>query len=893
MYPDFKNYDEYNHYVLSYASNQDVAELEKKIDDIQESGDTGGSDIPLVDGKIPAEYLPSNLVTTGDDGTIPENALPTNVVKVGDDGLISSDILPSYVDDVIEVESLPETGESGKIYINTTDNKQYRWSGSQFVEITSGGVVIGDVTGTAYDGGKGTALETKVTDLEAIVSDKLGVDDVAVWAKSEDPTTIPLEKMDENIVEYSDFSYVPSGETEPVSRKTIQLANYDSISGLNTEGNDAANLIMMSKWNKVDIGSSRYPVNLNGSEFTLNDEKVIATTDQIPDVSDFVTKEEVPSVFETVGLTNLETGESSSNIQSAIGTTFEEFIDIIQSEKTVIIDRTSVGDYKACIHASGNISSGNGAANLMFFVGTVPTIYQVQYVNGTWALAVDKYEFAEKSDIPSVTNLATKEEVSTATANLVPNTRTVAGKALDSDITIASSDLTDGNKLALVYEMNGLTNLQEGAGEDEIKAALGVEFEELLTIIQEDKTVIIDRNNVGDYKVCIHATGNISSGNGGANLMFFIGYKPTIFQIQYVSGTYALAVIQSEFAEKDEIPSLDGYATTQNVSDSIAAEASARDKAIETATSDLVHNTLTVAGKSLTENITLVSTDLTDGDDLAKAKDVSNLDAKVFGDLDVSKFENASLTCQVVKLDSSYTGDLGLPENINGQPYNEETNNINPALDYLVCGYFDEGFVFHYDAWDSLHSSAIFKTIISALGLTNTSVDNKVAKTTRIAGHELNTDVELASADLTDGDELVKKDEILDTVVDESRNDTLAQKLVVRTYLPVQRNTDVTNKPEAEIFSEYFNASVTDRISLRTYLQSNMAYISYNFILSGNCTFYKLPIIMADIPSTGDIKIVAMGPDLNNGNLLTKFTFTITLNGDASSVHIEKKALES
>ena len=44
----------------------------------------------------------------------------------------------------------------------------------------------------------------------------------------------------------------------------------------------------------------------------------------------------------------------------------------------------------------------------MFFVGTVPTIYQVQYVSGVWALAVNKYEFVKKSDI---SNLATKDEL--------------------------------------------------------------------------------------------------------------------------------------------------------------------------------------------------------------------------------------------------------------------------------------------------------------------------------------------------------------------------------------------------------------------------------------------------------------------------------------------------
>lgn len=214
--------------------------------------------------------------------------------------------------------------------------------------------------------------------------------DIEVWAKSQDPTLIPSNKLDNHVVKYLDFSYIPSEESDPIERKTIQLNNYDSISGMNMEGNDAANLIMMSKWNKVDIGSSRYPVNLNGSEFTLNDNRNIA------------------KVYETKALTDLAEGAADSTIRSALGLDFEDLMEIITDKNVIIVDRTSIGDYKTCIHASGNISGGNGAANLMFFIGTTPTIYQIQYVNGTYALAVNEYQFATKSDI---SNLATKDEI--------------------------------------------------------------------------------------------------------------------------------------------------------------------------------------------------------------------------------------------------------------------------------------------------------------------------------------------------------------------------------------------------------------------------------------------------------------------------------------------------
>lgn len=101
-------------------------------------------------------------------------------------GLVPSNQLPSYVDDVIEVYATydisetgklsniklysdpdhanPITGESGKIYLNITQDEpsyQFRWSGTQFVDSNTSSLILGEVTGTAYDGGKGK----KTTDI--------------------------------------------------------------------------------------------------------------------------------------------------------------------------------------------------------------------------------------------------------------------------------------------------------------------------------------------------------------------------------------------------------------------------------------------------------------------------------------------------------------------------------------------------------------------------------------------------------------------------------------------------------------------------------------------------------------------------------------------------------
>lgn len=75
-------------------------------------------------------------------------------------GVIPAAQLPSFVDDVLEYESwnqFPSVGEAGKIYVDTTENKTWRWSGSTYVTIGGGGVALGETAATAYRGDRGKA----------------------------------------------------------------------------------------------------------------------------------------------------------------------------------------------------------------------------------------------------------------------------------------------------------------------------------------------------------------------------------------------------------------------------------------------------------------------------------------------------------------------------------------------------------------------------------------------------------------------------------------------------------------------------------------------------------------------------------------------------------------
>lgn len=74
-----------------------------------------------------------------------------------ENGMIPAALLPSYVDDVIEAASfdrLPPRGETGKIYVTLDENRQYRWSGSAYVEVSKS-VSLGETASSAYPGDKG------------------------------------------------------------------------------------------------------------------------------------------------------------------------------------------------------------------------------------------------------------------------------------------------------------------------------------------------------------------------------------------------------------------------------------------------------------------------------------------------------------------------------------------------------------------------------------------------------------------------------------------------------------------------------------------------------------------------------------------------------------------
>lgn len=126
------------------------------------------------------------------DAFIATKAQASGLASLDENGKVPSEQLPSYIDNVIDVyatydksptgdlsnislfadadHNTPITGEAGKIYQNVTTGEpgyQFRWTGTTWSLIVSGGVVIGEITGTAYDGAKG---KTTTDNLNALMA---------------------------------------------------------------------------------------------------------------------------------------------------------------------------------------------------------------------------------------------------------------------------------------------------------------------------------------------------------------------------------------------------------------------------------------------------------------------------------------------------------------------------------------------------------------------------------------------------------------------------------------------------------------------------------------------------------------------------------------------------
>ena len=160
--------------------------LGKRID--KEIADRTAADTAL-DNKLQNNI---NTLEAKHDAFVATKGKANGFASLDANGTVPANQLPSYVDDIIDVYATYDksatgeltniklysdaahqnaiTGEAGKIYINITNGEppyQFRWTGTIFARADAQVLILGQITGTAFDGGRGKNLEDQVASLKA------------------------------------------------------------------------------------------------------------------------------------------------------------------------------------------------------------------------------------------------------------------------------------------------------------------------------------------------------------------------------------------------------------------------------------------------------------------------------------------------------------------------------------------------------------------------------------------------------------------------------------------------------------------------------------------------------------------------------------------------------
>lgn len=175
----------------------DIAITEKLDKEIQDRIDAITTVTEALNKEVSDRQEADTAIQTDLDNFKNTKGEASGLAPLNESGKVDSQYLPSFVDDVVDVYATyekdeagnltniqlysdpehqnPITGEAGKIYQNIAEDEpayQFRWTGTVFTPTGATGLIIGEVTGTAYDGGKGKATTDTVNSIPSgMISD--------------------------------------------------------------------------------------------------------------------------------------------------------------------------------------------------------------------------------------------------------------------------------------------------------------------------------------------------------------------------------------------------------------------------------------------------------------------------------------------------------------------------------------------------------------------------------------------------------------------------------------------------------------------------------------------------------------------------------------------------
>ena len=518
------------------------------------------------------------------------------------------------------------------------------------------------------------------------------------------PSGLRIKGIDEALAKKVGWQDV-STEDNP-NRKAIILENHDTLLGKSTDGS-AYNLIMLSKWDKVDVGTGKKPFNINGSDArpTYNDSKDIALLEDVQSaekkLDDYVKISELPkqlpNPYKLTIKYNGVTAFSYDGSKSETGNFVVNATTVPMSSE----NNVSISDYFAQVVAKFNDYALKESIPEIPESLPNPNALTIKY-NGVTAFTYDGSKAETGNFIVDATTVPMSQEDETTISEKIAKMDTViAGKASSDEIPTVPSSLPNPNALTIKY--NGIVAFTYDGSRPE--TGNFIVNAETVPMAEGDTTTI-----AGKFDELEEGLSQYALKDSIPSIPESLP-NPNALTIKY-NGVTAFTYDGSKAETGNFIVDATTVPMSQDDDTTISAKL-----------------------EELSEGVAGAATPA------AVSEAVAGLNTKLIGDIDLASYlSDPAYTVQVLnKLEQSYIEDLGEPNNVNGQPYNAETNKYIVGNSYLSIAKINESFAFEYDlyALNSGVEMGYLGAVLKAIKLTQDVYDTKIANLeSRIAALE-------------------------------------------------------------------------------------------------------------------------------------------------------------
>lgn len=387
---------------------------------------------------------------------------PNGLAPLDADGKVPAIHLPSYVDDVLEFSSrdaFPEVGEDGKIYVAIDTNLTYRWTGTQYIEISKS-LALGETSTTAYPGDKGKKVTEDLAAHKAdynnphrVTTAQLGLDKVNNTSDLDKPISTATQAALDAIDADLDAHIADKSNPHEVTKTQVGLGNVDNTSDADKPISSATQSALNLANTKIDshIADKENPhevtkaqVGLGNVNNTSDADKPISNATQAAlDVLDTSLDTHIADktnphnvTKEQLGLGNVEnTADKDKPVSDAVQNVLDTKVDKIIGKGLSTNDFTNedkskldnlMSNRKLSTEEINELTSKN-VGDLIYNI----TINKYVYWNGT------SWEEVGDTDL---SNYVTKDELEAMDALVDTKVDKVAGKEL------SSNDFTDEYK---------------------------------------------------------------------------------------------------------------------------------------------------------------------------------------------------------------------------------------------------------------------------------------------------------------------------------------------------------------------------------------------------------------------------------------------------------------